>query len=178
MSTQQVLDMIASDPWRMHALTLVDSLNLPDCWIGGGFVRNRVWDVLHGIETPVNDIDVVYFDTQDIRPERDKHYESLLSHHLALPWSVKNQARMHTKNNNAPYLNTHDAIRHWIEIPTCIAVRLHDHALELLAPHGTHDLVNLVVKPSPQCPSLDVYRERTTNKGWKERWPQLHIYHA
>ncbi|WRQ77412.1 nucleotidyltransferase family protein [Pseudomonas saxonica] len=27
---------------------MVRSLNLPDCWIGAGFLRNAVWDYLHG----------------------------------------------------------------------------------------------------------------------------------
>ena len=32
---------------RVH-LERVAQLGLPDCWIAAGFVRNAVWDVLHG----------------------------------------------------------------------------------------------------------------------------------
>ncbi|MBL0408362.1 nucleotidyltransferase family protein [Microvirga aerilata] len=50
----------------LHALLLhVESLGLPDCWIGAGFIRNTVWDVLHGHEidiTRLNDVDVVFLD--------------------------------------------------------------------------------------------------------------------
>ncbi|WP_404943225.1 nucleotidyltransferase family protein, partial [Pseudomonas sp. DP16D-T1] len=39
---------ISDDPIRRRMLEIVRSLNLPDCWIGAGFVRNAVWDHLHG----------------------------------------------------------------------------------------------------------------------------------
>jgi len=174
---QRVLDMIASDPWRMDALYAAAALRLPDCWIGGGFVRNRVWDCLHHFEnSPLNDIDVVYFDRSDLREATERAHQQTLQLAMNAPWSVKNQARMHTYNKTAPFTDTADAISHWVETPTCIAVRITGDTLELCAPHGVTDLLSLTVRPSPKCSSIAAYQNRTQNKGWIERWPQLRIY--
>ena len=39
---------IAAQPAMMDLLRAVEALNLPDGWIGAGFVRNPVWDALRG----------------------------------------------------------------------------------------------------------------------------------
>lgn len=58
-------DLIEQDPQRMQILTAVASLKLPDCYVAAGFVRNRVWDHLHGnSHTPLSDVDIIYFDQQ------------------------------------------------------------------------------------------------------------------
>src|SRR3954447_138148 len=116
--------LLAVDPIRWHALGLVMSLRLPDGWIGAGFVRNAVWDYLHGREAspPRGDIDVVWFDPGQADPSIDQSLEDRL-HALepTLAWSVKNQARMHTRNSDPPYSSTADAIGHWPETATAVA---------------------------------------------------------
>ncbi|MGI9503863.1 MAG: nucleotidyltransferase family protein, partial [Geminicoccaceae bacterium] len=59
MLRQHLTDLIHADPAMMTALAAVRSLALKDGWITAGFVRNRVWDHLHGFPkpTPLNDID-------------------------------------------------------------------------------------------------------------------------
>ena len=44
-----VARIIADDAIAMEQLRAVRSLDLPDWCIAAGFVRNRVWDHLHGI---------------------------------------------------------------------------------------------------------------------------------
>ncbi len=58
-STVQAI--ISGDPVRQRLLELVASFGLPDCWIGAGFVRNAVWDALHGRDvSPIStDVDVI-----------------------------------------------------------------------------------------------------------------------
>ncbi|GAB6262514.1 hypothetical protein PSSHI_27580 [Photobacterium sp. R1] len=69
---------LRQDDLRMSVLAVVESLNLPQAYVGAGFVRNLVWDHLHGYSppTPLNDVDVVYFDpseqTQE-KPGKQKH---------------------------------------------------------------------------------------------------------
>ena len=61
MTEQDILDLIAKDEWMMGVLRTARSLHLPDWMIGAGFVRNKVWDYLHGyenIEVPTADIDL------------------------------------------------------------------------------------------------------------------------
>jgi hypothetical protein len=68
---------LQADPIRWHALGLVQSLALPDCWIGAGFVRNAVWDHLHGRRPtpPSGDVDVLWFDAARRDPSRDRDLE-------------------------------------------------------------------------------------------------------
>jgi hypothetical protein len=57
---------VAGDPIRWHLLEVVRSMRLPDCWVGAGFVRNAVWDKLHGraISPPSGDVDVIWFEPE------------------------------------------------------------------------------------------------------------------
>ncbi len=158
----------------------VESLALPDGWIGAGFVRNAVWDVLHGREidaSQLNDIDVIFFDPADVGKEREAGLEQRLRA-LApgFAWSVKNQARMHRRNGDAPYRDTQDAIAHWPETATAVAARAVDSRVEVIAPHGVGDLIGLVVRPTPAFKrKMEIYRERLTVKNWLARWPKLRV---
>jgi len=53
---------MASDPARMRILHSVRALDLPDCWVAAGFVRNCVWDHLHQRATSplAGDVDVIH----------------------------------------------------------------------------------------------------------------------
>ena len=54
---------LVNDSQRMQALHIAGSCNLPDWCLAAGFVRNLVWDQLHGYPqpTPLNDFDFIYF---------------------------------------------------------------------------------------------------------------------
>jgi len=109
---------VAAQPTMMTVLMSAEKLGLSDCWVGAGFVRNPVWDALHGRpwSASYTDIDVAYFDPADIDPKRDEVIEAELAVVIpGAPWSVKNQARMHLQNGDAPYTDTADAMRHWPE---------------------------------------------------------------
>ncbi|WP_334019034.1 nucleotidyltransferase family protein [Alteromonas sp. S015] len=56
-------DIIKRDPFRVRCLRALRALDLPQGYIGAGFVRNAIWDALHerATPTPLNDIDVIYF---------------------------------------------------------------------------------------------------------------------
>ncbi len=178
---RQLLSLVAADAQAMAALRAVRALGLNDGAIGAGFVRNRVWDWVSGYResTPFNDIDVLYHDPADARPEAERKWEARLRDTLpdGPPWSVKNQARMHIRNGDAPYGATENALRFWLETPTCVAVRLEaDDALALLAPHGLEDLFGMVVRPTPNGRiKLADYRRRITGKNWPSLWPRLRI---
>src|SRR5262249_30677811 len=134
---------IESHADMMRLLGAVADLQLPDGWIGAGFVRNAVWDALTGRgPAALNDVDVVYFDRTDLSAERDRSIEADLVRAVAtVPWSVKNQARMHVRNGDPPYRDCSDAIAHWPETATAVAARLSGGRVELVAPHGVGDLL-------------------------------------
>ena len=72
--------LIAADRRRMGVLYAVRDLGLPDCWVAAGFVRNCVWDHLHGLAaSPLSDdIDVIWFDAADRDATRDAALEAAL----------------------------------------------------------------------------------------------------
>jgi len=72
-----LIDSILKDEWMIDILKSVRDLNLPDSWIGAGFVRNKAWDLLHGYtnRTPFADIDVVFL----IRCELQLNMKKILS---------------------------------------------------------------------------------------------------
>ncbi len=167
-------------PRRMKALEIVRSLALPDWAIGAGFIRAAVWDALSGFATAsaVDDIDVLYFDPGDLRPEREAEIEGRLRDiEPTLPWSVRNQARMHIRNGDNPYASTADALRFWLETPTCVAVRIDtDGSFTIMAPYGLTDLFALAIRPTPRGRVRHTeYSARVAEKKWHKRWPNVTV---
>lgn len=172
-----ILELVYQDIWRMEVMRAVRSLDLPDCWVAAGFVRSKVWDAMYGIEsTELPDIDVIFFDSVDVAEKREKELEVRLNLICAgLKWSVKNQARMHVRNQDEPYLSCADAMSKWPETATAIAVRLEeDDSLKLLAPLGIADLLAGIIRPTPHfmC-KLNVFWLRQSSKKWQKIWPKL-----
>ena len=167
----------------MAALHAVRSLDLKEGWITAGFVRNRVWDHLHGFSkpTPLNDIDVIYFDPERIDPAFEKRLDAALAERISsLPWQVKNQARMAERNGDPPYRSIDDALQHWCETPTAIGARVNPAGeIEITAPLGLDDLFGLVVRPTPFARNrphkLAQYRERMARKNWPRLWPRIRV---
>jgi len=162
----------------MGLLGAVARLALPDAFVGAGFVRDAVWDVLHGREPScarLRDVDVAYFDAASCAAERDRELERRLRELMpSVAWDVKNQQRMAERNGDAPYRDCTHAIAHWPETATAIGARLADGVLELSAPHGVADLLAMVVRPTPRFyGKLPIYRARQRTKDWATRWPQL-----
>lgn len=171
----ELIDIIAKDEQIIETLTIVKNLKLNDCWVGAGFIRNKVWDILHEKKTiQFNDIDVVFFDETNISEELEKEIEQKLNQiDPKMKWSVKNQARMHFRNNHLKYINTENAISYWPETATAIAARLNlNDKIEILAPHGLNDLFNLIVKPTPNFDLL-VFQKRINEKQWEKQWKNL-----
>jgi uncharacterized protein len=168
---------VATQPWMMRCLSVVAAQGPPGGWIGAGFLRNAVWDVLSGRATdaiPPADIDVVFHDAADVSAARDAAIEAALRvASPGLPWSVANQARMHGRNGHAPYRDLADALSHWPETATAVAARIGDGMVEVLAPYGEDDLFALVARPTPGAHAA--MQTRLDAKGWRARWPDLRI---
>ncbi|MCF1438324.1 MAG: nucleotidyltransferase family protein, partial [Shewanella sp.] len=100
---------LIQDSQRMAALQVaarVSAQTGEELWLAAGFVRNLVWDKLYcAVCSPLNDLDVIYFGQHNLLPQYDRQLEQRLGDIAAkLPWSVKNQARMHIRNDDRPYL--------------------------------------------------------------------------
>ena len=167
--------MLRQDKPRMQQLQAVQTLQLPDCFVAAGFVRNMVWDALHDYPpTPLNDVDVIYYDEQlRIAPE---DIEKTLTNALPdINWQVKNQAVMHHRNHDPAYQNSTDAMRYWPEKETAVGVRLnYNNQLELAAPFGVQSLLEGKLTHNP-LRSKEVFKQRIASKQWLEKWPKLQI---
>jgi len=175
---------IEDDTWMMNILHIVKTLELPDWWICAGFVRSKIWDTLHEYSerTPLPDIDVIYYDPTDTSETKEKELEAQLkSSDPTIPWSVKNQARMHHVNNVSPYKSSVDAIAKFPETATALGVALdHEGNLMLAAPYGIHDVINLEVRPTSYFKEtkerMQIYKNRVLNKRWAMKWLKVKTY--
>ncbi|MNC00302.1 hypothetical protein D3C75_476240 [compost metagenome] len=180
---EELLQAVAEDPWMMDILAAARALKLPDCWVCAGFVRSKVWDVQHGFtsRTPLGDVDIIYYDPADIREEVEKAWEARLREaDPSVPWSVKNQARMHVVNDLEPYSSATDGMSKFPETATALGLALTGQGDVILsAPHGLRDVLDLIVRPSPlfnATPRLHrIYEERVAKKNWQGVWNQLQI---
>ena len=173
-----VADIVARDPVAMAQLRAARALALPDWCIAAGFVRNRVWDHLHGIvpPRPPADIDLIYFDAADLSKAAEAAHERRLDALLpGLPWQVRNQARMHAWKDLPPHRDTADSMRYWLETVTAVGVRLEvDDRLSVVAPLGTDDLLGLRCRPTAFGHTRrEVYDARIAAKRWRELWPKV-----
>lgn len=174
----KIIQLIEKDQVRIRALECVASLNLPQCYIAAGFVRNLVWDSLHNkqIPTSLNDVDVIYYDTNESNETAHLEYESRLSALMpGLNWQVRNQAKMHLRNGDKPYLNLIDAMSYWPEKETAVAIRqLGNNDYECVSAFGFDSLFDLKLSHNPKRTKA-IFEHRVKSKQWLAHWSQLVI---
>ncbi|MDO8488007.1 MAG: nucleotidyltransferase family protein [bacterium] len=187
MNREDIIKLIKNDGWMMQLLGAVRTLNLPDWYIGAGFIRGKVWDTLHNYSqrTPLPDVDVIYLDKTDFSDqEADKEttkaeiaHEKQLNKLLpGINWSVTNQARMHLFHNDSPYISSEEGLGQWVETATCIGVKLDsENNIVLSTPWGIEDLVNLVLRPTLLDGDKEVFYKRVKGKEWLKKWPKLRM---
>ena len=171
-----IIDLLKKDTERMRVLEIVNSLKLPDCYVAVGFLRNMVWDYLHEKTTPINDIDVVFYDSKDTNNTRAREAESFLNgRHPEFIWEVRNQALMHLRNKDRPYKNTLDAMSYWPEKETAIAALINDEGKVSIS--SAFDLESLkrgkVTHNSKR--SIEIFKDRLSSKQWTKIWPNLQV---
>ncbi|PDZ66661.1 hypothetical protein CON30_15830 [Bacillus cereus] len=180
---QDIVRLIENDEWMMNILKMAKSLELPDWWICAGFIRSKIWDTVHNYEvrTAMPDVDMIYYDSL----HKDEIYEQSLETKLknidaTIPWSVKNQARMHVVNNMPPYSSSVDAISKFPETATALGVTLDElNNVILTAPCGIEDVLSLQVRPTAHFleskERIHMYNARVTKKNWQNKWSNITI---
>jgi hypothetical protein len=181
----EVVSLALTSDSTMRALKAARSLALKSWCIGAGAVRNLVWDHLHGfeLETPPEDIDLVFYDASKLSPD----FERLLEEKLALvepgfTWEVVNQATVHqwlTQHSGRevkPIQSLTEGVASWPEVATCVGLTLTASGeIEVVAPHGLADLFEMVVRWNPERVPQEVYLDRIARKRFSERWPKVKI---
>ena len=156
---------------------IIETISLFDehtLYLTGGVLRNSIWNKLHLREESIftDDCDIIYYN-KDINKYHEKLIEDFL-HNLSpnINWSVKNQARMHIRNNHAQYQNINDALKCFPETASSIAI---SGSWDIIAPYGFNDIMNLKLQPTQFCwiNELEVYMKRVENKRWLSNFPML-----
>jgi uncharacterized protein len=185
---RQLGEIVRSTDWLMRALRAAREVDAPDWLIGAGAIRTAVWDRLHGFEapTPMADIDLGFFDPNDLSESRDGEIEGRLEE--ALPsacWDAKNQAAVHLWYPKkfgyavAPFDCSAAAVATWPETAACVALRLMDgDRLLIRAPLGLDDLFAMVWRRNPARVSVEEYQRRLATKRIAEKWPRVTIVAA
>jgi uncharacterized protein len=136
--------LVRSTPWLLEALAAARDVDPPDWLVGGGVLRDLVWDRLHGRPRPAfpRDVDLAFFDPVRLDPARDAEVErALADRRPGVPWDAKNQAAVHTLYGRvfggrvAPLTSAAEGVATWPETATAVAVRLlPGDRLEVVAP--------------------------------------------
>jgi uncharacterized protein len=183
---------IRATPWMLRVLGAARAAAPPGWWVGGGVLRDLVWDRLHGHFDParVKDVDLAFYDPADLSHAREVALEHALAAHLpSVAWDAKNQAAVRQEPGCgahlvpgrfgarvAPLDSAAAGVATWPETATAVAVRLHaDDGLEVLAPCGLADLLDGVCRRNPCRVTVEEYRRRLVRKRVPERWPKVVI---
>jgi hypothetical protein len=182
---QKLIQLIQSTPWFMSILEAVRTCNPPDWLVGAGAIRNLVWDHLHQYQTPtpLADIDVIFFDPRDVRPERDRMIQQQLAQQLPhVAWEATNQAAVHLWYEDVfgfsvPTLHSsEEAVGTWPETATSVAVRLlATDDIHIVAPCGLSDLFNMVLRRNPRRVTREQFVQRLHSKQILHKWPGVRV---
>ncbi len=114
MKEQAIQNLFAKNHECRQLLTIIEALQLSDCWLCAGYLRNYLWGFLSGkiAEVPITDIDVVFYDPTVSIEETAAIEAQLRRSFPEFPWEVRNQALMHQHNfaEEPPYTSTFDAL--------------------------------------------------------------------
>lgn len=157
---------------------------LPGWYVGAGAVAQAVWNAAHGFPPAygVKDLDLVYFDPDDLSAEGEKRVERAVRDALpglGVDLDVTNEARVHLWYERRfgvplrPYRSSEQAIATWPATATSIGVRAGADGLVVCAPYGLRDLFALAVRPNKTLVSEDVYTAKASR--WRSTWPDLQV---
>ena len=170
-------------PLLVEALRVARAVDAPDWLVNAGAIRDAVWDAAHGRPPTAapRDIDLGFFDPQDLTPARDEAVDAQLQARAPhLPWEAKNQAAVHRWYPRVfgaevpPFRSTAEAVATFPETASCVGVRLlDDDDLLVVAPYGLGDLLGCVCRHNPARVAPGFYERRVAEKGWAARWPRM-----
>ncbi|MCL1077558.1 nucleotidyltransferase family protein [Parashewanella spongiae] len=164
----------------MHALKTASQVaamfQLEEHLLAAGFVRNLVWDKLHCLtDNTLTDVDFIYFEPNDISIQTEKNIEQALTIlSPQVPWSVRNQARMHIRNGDAPYTSIADAMSYWPEQETANGIKLLDGELKFVSVFGLDLVFNLTISHNLKR-EIKTFQQRIEQKNWQKIYPLLSI---
>ena len=182
-----IISILKENKELMAILDYVDKLNLPNYYIAAGCVFQTVWNYYDNkpLNYGIKDIDIIYFDKNDLSVEVDlKYYHMIKQHSCALGYKyeidVSNEARMHLWKKDKynidiePYISSEDAIEKWIATIHAIGIKKEDGDIKIYAPYGLSDIFTKTIRPIKHISnSKEIYEEKVNS--WNERFSNLNI---
>jgi len=125
---------LAQNRWLEEILGRFEEIDLPDSWLVAGCIAQTIWNLRckQPAELGIKDVDLIYFDAQDLSAETETGHERRLRdlfRALPLKLDVKNEARVHLWYKDRfgypiePYSSSADAITSFPTTATSVGVR-------------------------------------------------------
>jgi uncharacterized protein len=177
-----LLTLLEQNPPLLEVIHTIPALNLPHCFVAGASIAQTLWNIRHGFspEAHIKDIDLVYFDPQDLSEESEtRHQKRIQEHfaHLPMPVDVKNEARVHLWYKNTfgydinPYTSVEEAIATFPITAGCIGIRKEENGYLIYTAFGYNDLFDCVVRPNKKQITQEIYEAKL--RRWRPLWPNL-----
>jgi hypothetical protein len=189
MQTQldQFVRIIKQNNVLIETLDFISQLNLPNFYIAAGSVFQTIWNYYDNkpLNYGIKDIDVIYYDKDDLSKESEKEIEKKLieffsSRDFNYECDVHNEARMHLwkKANERvdinQYKNSEDAIDQWIATVHAIGITKVDNEIKVYAPYGLSDIFSKTIRPIyHKGNTKDLYTNKV--RKWQDRFDNLNI---
>lgn len=175
---------VLTSPLLAPVLEAWREIDLPDAWLVAGAVAQTFWNTAHGFQPAfgIKDIDIVYHDGDDLSEAAEIRNSWRISRAfsaLPLRFDVKNEARVHLWYEDKfgypidPYESTEAAIATFPTTATAIGVRPSGDGLQVCAPFGLDDLLDLTLRPNKTQITPAIYRAKIAR--WTALWPKLQV---
>ncbi len=175
---------VLESPLLDAVLTAWQKIGLPDAWLVAGAVAQTFWNRAHGFQPAfgIKDIDIVYHDAADLSEAAEIRNSWRISRafpDLPLRFDVKNEARVHLWYEDKfgypidPYDSAEAAIATFPTTATAIGVRPSGAGLDVCAPFGLDDLLDLRLRPNKAQITAAIYRAKVAR--WRALWPRLKV---
>jgi hypothetical protein len=177
-----LLEIVTNNPIVNDVLIEVSGWGLKDYYIGAGCINQSVWNYQSGfpLEHGIKDIDLVYYDKEDLSNDGEKRYHDKLQQAFPLmniKIDVKNQASVHLWYEDhfgyaiKPYESLEQAINTWPTTATAVGIQMNKGQCDIYAPFGLNDLFGRIVRANKAQITREIYEKKTSK--WLQIWPDL-----
>lgn len=180
-TNQHLLTIIQTNAINQQLLTLLPTLQLPDCMLVAGCLFQTFWNHQAGqnAEWGIKDYDIAYFDSDLSWEAEDRVIQRVheACAHLGVNVEVRNQARIHLwykTRFGADYPQLRkatDGIDRYLIASTCVGVDVYTG--ELYSTYGLDDLQHNVLRLYPLNPLAGLFNDKAAS--YRQRWPWLKL---
>ncbi len=167
-------------------LGVANRVDPPEWWISAGVIRDIIWYGRFGSRfehEAVKDIDLIFFDPDNLTPSCDHQVEVALSSlDASLVWDAKNQAAVHLWYPRRfgiavnPFSSASEAVATFPEYCTCVGIRWSPKAgWDVAAPYGLDDLLDGTWRRNPIRVTIQEYVARLERKQPLRVWTGVRV---